>query len=578
MTLLEAFQIINRPQTEQDKQFRIQLVCGFTPLHLVTFLRAHGQLRAPCRRVVVSHGLYGDLVGNLHRDEDPASDACALVVEWSDLDPRLGLRSAGGWEPTRLWEIRQSVQVQLARIHDAVLAKAPQPAVVVLPTLPLLPVPYTRPGQLSVFEAGLRADLASFAASLTECAHVRLLSGAEIDLRSAPSTRLDVASELAVGFPYTLSHAEHLAVLLVEFLLAHTRKKGIITDLDDTLWKGILGDVGPDQVGWTLDCKAQIHGLYQQMLASLAASGILLAVASKNNADLVEVAFARYDMLLPRRCVFPIEANWGPKSDSVARVLKVWNIGADDVLFIDDSPMEIAEVQSAYPAIQSIRFPKDDSHAAWELLKHLRDQFGAQQIDAEDAIRLESLRTRAQIESQSVSGSGGNGVEAFLAALQAEITFSLCSAGDSRSFTLLNKTNQFNLNGQRLSEAEWIHLLTSNGHFAVKVQYRDRFGFQGTIAILGGQIVHDQIFVDHWVMSCRAFSRRIEHHCLNWVFQHFKGKEITLRFSPTPRNGPLQEFLTAFLGPLPFSSLTITRDVFQNSCPALYHRVVETIA
>jgi len=78
------------------------------------------------------------------------------------------------------------------------------------------------------------------------------------------------------------------------------------------------------------------------------------------------------------------------------------------------------------------------------------------------------------------------------------------------------------------------------------------------------------------VMSCRAFSRRIEHRCLAWVFDHFGVGEVALRFVSTARNGPLQEFLATLLGPPPWESLHITRAVFQEKCPVLYHSVLET--
>jgi FkbH-like protein len=573
MNLLEALQIIKRSRNEPGKPFRLTLLCGFTPLHLETFLVAHVASQAPLTAVTVSHGIYGDLAGNLERCKPSEMDAAAVVVEWADLDARLGARSAGGWDPSRLSDILQCVRMQLQRIGNALHSLAPQPVVVSLPTLPLPPVSYARPAQLSAFEAELRSEMAVFAASLAAHPHLRVLSAQEIDKRSPLHLRLNLKSELDAGFPYSLDHADEMARLLAGFLRPPDRKKGLITDLDDTLWRGILGEIGAAQVNWSLEGHAQIHGLYQQLLASLAASGTLVGVASKNDPALVEEALARRDILLPAERVFPIEAHWGPKSESVARILKAWNIGPDAVLFVDDSPMELAEVQAAFPALECLLFPKDDPEALWNFLYLLRDRFGAAQLQVEDSLRSDNLRSRAKFQAEIQSDSAG--IDTFLQHAEAEITFTYSKKADPRAFELLNKTNQFNLNGERVSESEWNSLLASENRFVLKAAYKDRFGSLGTIAVLAGTRSGDSVMIDHWVMSCRAFSRRIEHRCLAWVFDHFEVGEVAVRFVSTPRNGPLQEFLATFLGIPPWQSLRIPRALFQEKCPALYHSLLE---
>ena len=105
MKLIEALEIIRRKQRVEAQAFRVGLVCGFTPLHIQTFLNAHLQLVLPESRVEVSPGLYGDFWGNLGSLERADYDAFAVVMEWSDLDPRLGFRSLGSWAPSALADI-----------------------------------------------------------------------------------------------------------------------------------------------------------------------------------------------------------------------------------------------------------------------------------------------------------------------------------------------------------------------------------------------------------------------------------------------------------------------------------------
>ncbi len=134
---------------------------------------------------------------------------------------------------------------------------------------------------------------------------------------STPGARYDVKSDLGTGFPYTLSHASALGELLACLIENRMPMKGLITDLDDTLWSGIVGDDGVDAISWNLDKHSQMHGVYQQLLSSLAAAGVLVGVASKNDAANVAQAFGRRDMLLSSKDVFPFEVHWSKKSESV---------------------------------------------------------------------------------------------------------------------------------------------------------------------------------------------------------------------------------------------------------------------
>src|SRR5262249_38332555 len=157
-------------------------------------------------------------------------------------------------------------------------------------------------------------------------------------------------------------------------------KKGLITDLDDTLWRGVLGEAGVRGITWDLDHHSLIHGLYQQLLGSLAEAGSLIAAASKNERGSGEPAVRRPDRGVPGRVLFPIEAHWGPKSESVERILRTWNVAADSVVFVDDSPIELAEVKAAYPSMVCLRFPTNDDQEALAFLGELRDLFGKETI------------------------------------------------------------------------------------------------------------------------------------------------------------------------------------------------------
>ena len=576
MTLHEALQIVNESRRAMLKSgsqpFRLALGCGFIPLHFKTFLMAEMAVLRPATNVDVSEGLYGDLPGNLERIKPSAQDAVLVVVEWSDLDPRLGFRSTGGWHPKTLTEILQTSRMQLQRIENALLRLGSIPRLAVGPTLPLTPLFYGRPNRLGSFEADLRSQIARFNNNLAS-ERVVVISPQAVDAVSRGDLRLDLKSELAVGFPYTIAHAEAMARLVAGELIPPGRKKGLITDLDDTLWKGLLGEVGVDGVCWSLEKNAQIYGLYQQLLSSLAATGTLVAVASKNNPYLVTEALKRSDLLVSNESIFPVEAHWGPKSQSIARILAAWNIAADSVVFVDDSPMELAEVKAAFPDIECVLFPREDIKKFGELLVALRSKFGTSDLTEEDTLRIQSLKSRAVFES---SGPKSDHAEQLLREAQAEVVFAMDKSHDPRPLELINKTNQFNLNGVRVSEAQWSEIVGDGQRFVLKVSYSDRYGRLGNIAVLVGRADCDRIALDHWVMSCRAFSRRIEYRCMQYLFDKFHANAISLSFQPTPRNGPIQEFLAIVAGSSPSKELTVTRGLFEKNCPALYHFVKGT--
>jgi FkbH-like protein len=570
LKLIEALKILRQPPAANTEPLRIVLACGFMPVHLETFLSAHLRQRNGNRPVEIETGLFGDLAGTLERLLDTDAAAAAVVIEWPDLDPRLGIRTLGGWLPDDLPDIYETVTHRLAHYADRIKRAAERlPVALCLPTLPLPPFAHT-PGHLaSAVELDLRRAVAQFAVVLVECPGVRLVRSQRLDQRSPADQRRDVNSELGAGFPYSTTHADAVADLLAALMSPAPPKKGLITDLDDTLWRGILGEGGVEGIAWDLDQHAHIHGLYQQLLHSLSQAGVLIAVASKNNADLVDAAFERDDMVLPRDAVFPMEVHWGRKSESVARILDAWNIGADSVVLVDDSPIELAEVQAAHPDVECLQFPTRDPQAAYELLERLRDLFGKERVSEEDAVRLRSLRQDSRRKAER--GKSADADE-FLARAEARLTLRLENEDDARAFELINKTNQFNLNGRRIGEKEWLDRLSDPESFLLTARYEDKFGPLGEIAAVLGHR-GERAMVDTWVMSCRAFGRRIEHRCLEQLFALLDAEAIEFAFEPTDRNLPLAEFFARLLGEAPTGPFELTREQFAERCPALHHAV-----
>src|SRR6202030_2630559 len=268
MNLIEALEISRKPFAQDAKLLRVFLACGFTPLHLQNFLSAHLRQQFPDNRIEIKTGLFGDLAGALERLDAKGLDGLAVPLEWPDLDSRLGIRELGGWQISDVHEVVSSVDRQLSRLQRALKTAARSvPVVFSLPTLPLPPLFYTPPNINSAEKTKLLFSLIKFAANLSEEPGIRILDFQALDSVSPRAARFDIKSEILSGFPYKLPHASALAQSMASLLQARSPKKGLITDLDDTLWSGILGEVGVEGINWSLEHHSHIHGLSQQFLS-----------------------------------------------------------------------------------------------------------------------------------------------------------------------------------------------------------------------------------------------------------------------------------------------------------------------
>jgi FkbH-like protein len=179
------------------------------------------------------------------------------------------------------------------------------------------------------------------------------------------------------------------------------------------------------------------------------------------------------------------------------------------------------------------------------------------------------LRATAQTESVAP--------ELLLESLEAELTITFDSEGkDPRGLELVNKTNQFNLNGKLHTESSWRTFARDPGAFLMIVAYQDKFGPLGKIAVIAGHRGR-RLRIDTWVMSCRAFSRRIEYRCLEELFARFDAAEIEFDFAATPRNAPIRSFLTEILGKSPEAGCSLTRRAFLERGPKTHHRILEAV-
>lgn len=564
----DAVERARAAQAREGDPFTLCFVCGSTPLALRTQLIAGLGERLPSRRIECAARSVDELLAG----EAPSVHGLAVVCEWPDLDPRLGLRRCGGWGRDAAADAVAAAEVRLTMLADK-LAEASRGSRVALalPTLALPPVFTTPRPAADPLALRLRAAVAAAAARCAASPRIAVLDAEALDLGSPLTARRDVAREIAYDLPFTPEHSSRLADALAKLLVPALPLKGVITDLDDTLWRGLAGEVGPDGVTWDIDHGSQPHALYQQLLAALAANGTLVAAASKNDPEVVAAVLRRTDLRLDANVVFPLEVGWHPKSQMVERILAAWNVSADAVAFVDDSAFELAEIQSRYPSLVCLKFPSDPA-AVLELCRELRDRCGRAASGTEDRLRRAGLAAKARAEAERVAS--GTTMEDFLAGLRARTTITFgCSTHAGRALELVNKTNQFNINGRRIDEIEWLRRLEQPETVLVTVGYEDRSGPLGVIGAMLASPRDESVEVSAWVLSCRAFSRRVEHRMLRALFDRFHADTVSVAYTPTPRNKPVREFLSAFAAVGDGGPVRVTQERFAAACPSLYDEV-----
>lgn len=539
LTVREAVRVVQAGPTDPDPSgtdVTVSLAASFTPLHLEALLGAYVQRLFPDRPVRVDTAAYGDLANGIDAITTREASAGAVIIEWQDVDPRLGRRESVTAPLAAAEEIIDSARARLARIESSLeRAGERRRTVVSLPTLALAPVYAQAGGRVDALRAALDLVLAQFVTACEGLPGVVLTRTAE-----GIEPAYDARSDVGAGHPYSPDHASRVAGALASLCFPPPAKKGLITDLDDTLWRGLVGEVGSDAVHWNLDDGSHLHAQYQQLLAALAQRGVLVAIASKNDEDVVNNALARDDLLIRPEHYFPVVASWGPKSASVEHILTTWNIGACDAVFVDDSPLELAEVERAHPDITGRLFPTSSAHDLAALLSELNELFWTEHTSEEDALRLESIRNAVLVEETRERTATS---EEFIASLDGSLTLDAGEGwAEERALDLVNKTNQFNLNGRRFTQSEWREQCTRPDSLNVSVAYSDRFGRLGVISVLSGQVRDKTLHLDTWVLSCRAFSRGVEQRVLDWLLQEHDSVEFD--FVSTPKNGPTAEFLT----------------------------------
>ena len=256
---------------------------------------------------------------------------------------------------------------------------------------------------------------------------------------------------------------------------------------------------------------------------------------SKNDLDLIDEAFKVNNFVLKQEDFVKIIGTYEPKSLQIKNILKSINLTADACLFIDDNELEIEEVKNSSSEITCEKFPENINDLP-AFIENLRNYFDFDNITLEDKNRTNLYKSK--IDSLSVLKGKHGCIDDYLKSLKQILNI---RKGDprniDRAIQLINKTNQFNLNGIRRSKEEILKMINEEYNIYIG-ELLDKNGSQGEIVVI---LVQNTGLISSFVMSCRVFQRKIEYAIL-YGLKDLSYKQLNFEYLPTKRNSPFLKF------------------------------------
>jgi FkbH-like protein len=318
--------------------------------------------------------------------------------------------------------------------------------------------------------------------------------------------------------------------------------KCLVLDLDNTLWGGVIGDDGLEGIELGQGSgTGEAFVEFQRYVKQLSERGVILAVCSKNDEKNALEPFLKHpEMVLKREQIACFVANWSDKASNLRYIAKALNIGLDSLVFADDNPVERALVRRELPMVGVPEMPEDPSLYIQTIAS--AGYFEALRVTEEDLARGELYQANAERERLKESVTD---MASYLESLRMVLSVQpFDSLGLSRVTQLINKTNQFNLTTERLSEAEVAARMNDPRVVTLQARLTDRFGDNGIIAILIARLVGSEAVIETWLMSCRVLGRHVEEACLNTLVESCAavGAETLIGlYKPTEKNGMVRE-------------------------------------
>lgn len=349
--------------------------------------------------------------------------------------------------------------------------------------------------------------------------------------------------------PYTFKFLKLYVEILEATIIKNNGKlrKALIFDCDNTLWGGVLGEDGLENIQMSLTSpKGQFFKKVQEIAIYLSKRGVIVCICSKNNhEDVDEVLIKHPNMLLKDEHLVIKKVNWQDKATNLRHIAQELNIGIDSLVFVDDSDFEVNLVNEQLPEVLTFQVPKNVASYPDELLKLVYKYFNLVS-NADDLRKIQMYKQ--QFEREELKNTYDS-IEDYLKSLEIEISIVKDDLVHlSRIAQLTQKTNQFNLTAIRYTETQIENFMTSLGSVVLGTFVKDKFGDSGLtgICILKRDEMDETLMhIDSLLMSCRVIGRNIETKLFGYIVDHAKELGVnTLRstYRKTKKNKQVDDF------------------------------------
>ena len=318
-------------------------------------------------------------------------------------------------------------------------------------------------------------------------------------------------------------------------------KKVLNLDLDNTLWGGVIGDDGPENIEIGQETSlGQTYAEFQDYLKQHKKLGVLLSVNSKNNEDTALSGLERADSVLKREDFVAFRANWEPKSHNLYATADELKLLPESFVFVDDNPAEREIVRQEVPGAAVPEITKVEEYI------RVLDRSGFFEVTnfSEDDLKRNEMYLANEQRNRMQKNFSDYGDYLRSLEMKAQIG-AFDPAYFSRIAQLTNKSNQFNLTTHRYSQSEIEQIAADPQYLTLCGRLEDKFGDNGVVSIVIGRKEKDVLQIELWLMSCRVLKRDMEYAMMDTLVKQCRDcgiRQIYGYFYPTAKNAMVKDF------------------------------------
>lgn len=318
-------------------------------------------------------------------------------------------------------------------------------------------------------------------------------------------------------------------------------KKGFVLDCDNTLWGGIIGDDGVDNIVLgPEESEGQVYLEFQNYIKAHKQIGVILNIDSKNEYENAIAGIRHPDSAFSEEDFVCVKANWEPKDKNFSEIASELNILPESLVFIDDNPAERHIVREQLKGVCTPEL--GEAHQYIQVIDR-SGFFEVTTLSDDDIKRSEMYKENAKRSKLQASFSN---YQDYLKSLEMKgIIRPFEPVYFARIAQLTNKSNQFNLTTKRYTQSEIERCALSEEYITLYGKLEDKFGDNGVVSVIIGHIVGKVCHIDLWIMSCRVLKRDMEYAMMDALVYACKQKDVNIicgYYYPTAKNGMVKDF------------------------------------